>query len=435
MPSATIKKTNVHARNETNGYMSFESRLLNLYELSPLGYQSLDVNGCFLYVNKAWLDFFGYERENVISHWFGDFLAIDDIERFKEKFSQFKKIGHVSEVEFDMVKKDGTTVPVTVNGTVSLDEKGNFSRTHCIISDHTEQRKTSELLKNTRQQFESIINFLPDPTFAINIKGEVIAWNHAMEALSGITAKDILGQGDYVYALPYYDSRRPIIIDLVLQPDIEIKKHYPFINRDKETLITEVFASAMKPEGKHLWVKASPLYDYQGKIIGAIESTRDITELKNSEHKLKTMYDELKEERSALREKNIALREILAHIEEEKSQITRQLKSNIDRVVMPIVKSLRLKVNERYQSYFELLENGLKDITSPFVNKLELKYSHLSPREIEICNMIRSGYASKDIAASLHISIHTVLKQRQRIRKKLEITHKDTNLTSYLKSL
>lgn len=284
----------------------------------------------------------------------------------------------------------------------------------------------------TCQHCASIIDFLPDPTFAVNMRGEVIAWNRAMEKLCGIPSAKILGQGDYVYALPYYGARRPIIIDLVLKPDVATERQYKFIKRENETLITEIFAPAIE---KYLWVKASPLYDDEGNKIGAIETTRDITDLKDSERNLREMNDRLEEERVALNEKNIALKEILTHIEEEKLQITRQLQANIDRVVMPIVKSLRLKVNEDDRNYFNHLENSLKDITSPFINKLELKYSRLSPREVEICGMIRSGQSSKDIAESLNVSVHTILKQRQRIRQKLEIANEATNLTSYLKSL
>ncbi|MBN1211003.1 MAG: PAS domain-containing protein [candidate division Zixibacteria bacterium] len=291
---------------------------------------------------------------------------------------------------------------------------------------------TQRIIGNPRHQLEYIINFLPDPTFAVDFKGIVIAWNHAMEKLSGIPAKEILGEGDYAYAVPYYGIKRPILLDLIIQKDNKLEKLYPSITRDNDTLIVEVFAPAVKPSGKYLWVKASPLYDSQGKVVGAIEATRDITEIKKSQQALNAMYEKLKEERSALHEKNIALREILGHIEEEKLQISRQMKANIERVVMPVIKTLREKVKDNDREYFSLLENCLKDITAPFVNKLESRFSKLSPREIEICNMVKNGHSSKDIATALSISVHTVIKQRQRIRSKLGITNGSINLTSYL---
>ena len=42
-----------------------------------------------------------------------------------------------------------------------------------------------------------------------------------------------------------------------------------------------------------LWGKAGPLYDSQGKIVGAIESVRDITQHREAEKALQKAYDEL----------------------------------------------------------------------------------------------------------------------------------------------
>jgi len=294
---------------------------------------------------------------------------------------------------------------------------------------------TRDFTANPLQQIEYLINFLPDPTFAIDFEGRVIAWNRAMEELSGISAEEILGMGDYAYAIPYYGIRRPLLLDLILKPDKKIEKFYPFITRENETLITEVFIPGMKPSGKYMWVKASPLYDKQGCIAGAIEATRDITEIKRYQQKLEEMNEKLKAEQVALNEKNIALKEILSHIEEEKQQVSDNLRVNINRVIMPIIKNLRKRVNINDREYFTLLERCLKDITSPFINKLELRVAKLSPRELEICNMVKNGLSSKEIAGSLNISIHTVIKQRQRIRKKLGINNQGVNLITHLQAI
>ena len=48
---------------------------------------------------------------------------------------------------------------------------------------------------------------------------KVLAWNRALEQLSGISAGDIVGKGDYEYSIWLYGKRRPILIDLVLHPD------------------------------------------------------------------------------------------------------------------------------------------------------------------------------------------------------------------------
>lgn len=127
-----------------------------------------------------------------------------------------------------------------------------------------------------------IISYLPDPTLVVDLEGRVIAWNQAMEDLSGAPRDEMLGRGDYEYALPFYGERRPVLVDLVLRPDSEIEKRYPFIERDNDTLVTEVYLPSFKG-GRYLWNYARPLYDSAGNVVGAIESVRDVTQRKRAE--------------------------------------------------------------------------------------------------------------------------------------------------------
>jgi PAS domain S-box-containing protein len=126
-----------------------------------------------------------------------------------------------------------------------------------------------------------IINFLPDATFVINREGRVMAWNKAIESLTGITARDVVGKAEYEYALPFYGAKRPILVDLVLNPSHDtLEDLYSVIQREGDTLVAEVFIPHLKPGGAYLWAKAAPLFDDAGEIVGAIETIRDITEQK-----------------------------------------------------------------------------------------------------------------------------------------------------------
>jgi len=131
---------------------------------------------------------------------------------------------------------------------------------------------------------EAIIQFLPDATFVIDMAGKVIAWNSAMEMLTSIPAEAILGKGNYEYALPFYKERRPILADLVFMPEVEIEKKYDTVKRvGADTLVVEIFIPDFRPGGVYLWAKASPLYNSNGEIVGAIETIRDITDRKRAE--------------------------------------------------------------------------------------------------------------------------------------------------------
>jgi len=129
------------------------------------------------------------------------------------------------------------------------------------------------------------IDFLPDPTFAIDLMGRVLLWNRAMETLTQIKAEDIVGKGDHEYSLPFYGERRPILIDMVLQDNAGIEEKYNYIWRERDSLYAETMVLHTK---KSLWGKASPIYGDDGcRIIGAIESIRDITDSKRSEEALR----------------------------------------------------------------------------------------------------------------------------------------------------
>ena len=77
-----------------------ERKFRLLYECSPVPYQSLDEEGTIREVNQAWLTALGYEREDVLGTWFGEYLAGDGVERFAEGFKRFKERGQINEIEY-----------------------------------------------------------------------------------------------------------------------------------------------------------------------------------------------------------------------------------------------------------------------------------------------------------------------------------------------
>ena len=166
------------------------------------------------------------------------------------------------------------------------------------------KKRVSELeqaLKTSEQHLRQIINFLPDATFAIDTQGKVIAWNRAIQEMTGIKARDMLGKGDYEYAIPFYGDRRPVLIDLVGHWNEEVQKKYRYVKKDGDSLVSETYDPLVKVGG-YLWNKASLLYDNDGEIIGAIESIRDITarrmaesERRKSEQKYRDILEGIEE--------------------------------------------------------------------------------------------------------------------------------------------
>ena len=149
------------------------------------------------------------------------------------------------------------------------------------------QKRAEASVRDHERREADIINFLPDATFAIDTRGVVIAWNRAMEKMTGVGAKDVLGKGNFEYALPFYHERRPLLINLVLDNDPAIAEKYPFVKKEGRTLFSEIkIPHFNEGRGAALWFTASPLYDTGGTIVGAIESIREITEWKRTEEAL-----------------------------------------------------------------------------------------------------------------------------------------------------
>jgi PAS domain S-box-containing protein len=148
------------------------------------------------------------------------------------------------------------------------------------------RQKDQELLAG---RFQDIIEFLPDATFVVDRDGRVIAWNRATEEMTGVSKREILGQGDYAHAIPFYGQRRPMLIDLANQGDPGQSAEYDYMERKGRDRYAEVFLPGLyRGRGAYIWAVASPLLDRDGRVVGAIESIRDVTERKlmEEEHDL-----------------------------------------------------------------------------------------------------------------------------------------------------
>jgi PAS domain S-box-containing protein len=171
------------------------------------------------------------------------------------------------------------------------DPRSQFAELMHKIRQAVDKRKAETNLHESEKRLSDIINFLPDPMLAIDRDGVVVAWNLAMEEVTGIPAREMRGKGNYEYAIPFYGDRRPLLIDLIFEPDERISPHYSGIIREKDILIAETYYPRPKGRPMTVMAKASPLYNQAGEVVGAIESIRDITSRKLAEDELRSAYE------------------------------------------------------------------------------------------------------------------------------------------------
>ena len=185
------------------------------------------------------------------------------------------------EIEF----QDGTVMDRYSSPIIGRDGK-HYGRTW-TFRDITDHKRAEDALRESEQRLADIIDFLPDATFAVDKNGLVIAWNRAMEEMTGVGRKDMIGQGDHAYTIPFYGKRRQQLLDLLDKDDNEIISNYQYVQRKGNLLYAETFTPALRcGRGAYVWATAGPIFDASGNRIGAIESIRDITERKQEQEKL-----------------------------------------------------------------------------------------------------------------------------------------------------
>ena len=131
----------------------------------------------------------------------------------------------------------------------------------------------------------------------------------------------------------------------------------------------------------------------------------------------------------------LILGEILGQIEGERETTRATVVQNIEENVAPLVQKIKALASTPQEALLEMLEEDLRQITSDFSSGLRQKFHGLTPRQLQICRMIKNGHTSKEIAESLGTSLLTVHKHREAIRDKLGIKNRGINLNSYLQSL
>ncbi|MFH0875981.1 MAG: PAS domain S-box protein [archaeon] len=256
----------------------------------------INKEGRYTYASAGVEKILGYSPEEIIEKTPFHFMPKNEQERIKKKIYLIqKKRKKIYDLANWNIAKDGKKVCLLTNGIPIYDEKGNFSGYRGIDKDITNSILSELSLNIERHKLNDIIDFLPDATFVIDSNKKVIAWNKAIEKMTGVKKEEILGKGNYEYSLPFYGKRRPILIDLVFMSDIKLKRKYDFIKKEGNTIYGEVFVpKTYRGKGAYLWGSASLLFDENGKTTGAIESIRDISERKKAEKNItqwKERYD------------------------------------------------------------------------------------------------------------------------------------------------
>jgi PAS domain S-box-containing protein len=257
-----------------------------------------DLAGNFISVNQAGERITGYWEEELVKMNIQQLASEDSLKLLRGFQYQRMPQDQSTNYEMEIVTKFDSRVYLDVNIT-PIYKGGKAVAVQGIARDVTQRKMKEAAVIETADNLESFISFLPDATMAIDLEGRVVVWNTAMEELTDIKAEEMLGKGDYEYALAFYNKRRPIMVDMVLRPE-EVQQYYSIVEVDKYTVISEFDTPFLRGEGHYLWGQAMPWYDKKGNLIGAIESLRDITERYKSRQQLKEAEEKVRRDRKCL---------------------------------------------------------------------------------------------------------------------------------------
>lgn len=168
-------------------------------------------------------------------------LVQQSISSGMELEAQGKKI-LPSVVEIQQKHKDGKLIWVEIVTQIMYDTQGKRSGVIGVSRDITRRKETEAELNESRQQLMDIIDFLPDATFVIDNDKKVIAWNKAIEEMTGVSKRDMIGQGNHAYTIPFYGKRQRQLLDLIDDPNPEIESRYTnFYRKDNSSLISLIY--------------------------------------------------------------------------------------------------------------------------------------------------------------------------------------------------
>jgi PAS domain S-box-containing protein len=294
-----------------------------------------------------------------------------------------------------------------------------------------------EIARNlAEQKYYLITSAAIDAIITITHEGKISFWNPAAEKIFGYKKEEIMGKNLHLIIAPgkYHDRYKKGFEKFKLTgkgPLIGRLIELTAIKKDGTEFPIGLSLSAAKVDGS--WIS-----------IGIV---RDITQRKMDEKALwnahiileKTVEQrtaELKKANIELSETNVALKILLKKSSEQSNEIEKRVLNNIDNLVLPYLEELLSKLkNENNRLICSSIKKNLELITSSFSQSLSLKYRNLTPREIQVADLIRHGKTTKEIAQLLGISSFTIETYRANLRKKFDLKNKKMNLGSFLKSI
>lgn len=277
-------------------------------------------------------------------------------------------------------------------------------------------KQAEKELQDIKQKWMSLVENTNDFIMIIDDKGKIQYINRAIPPHS---VNQVVGKTLYDFAAPEHH-------EMIKQA----------VTRVFERRVQGSYTSNVKHPTGIQWFETTmiPIIEEE-KVRSAMSFNKIITERLKGETALKKRTQELELKTKTLEDVNRAMNVLLQKREKDKTDIEDNVLTNVKELIEPYFKKIKkTMLNERQKTFLNIIESNMDEIISPCTRGVSLKYLTLTPKEIQIANLIKHGYSSKIIAQIMNISPRTVDTHRKNIRKKIGLEKRNENLRSYLLS-
>jgi PAS domain S-box-containing protein len=250
-----------------------EAKYRELFETSVDGIATSDMDGRFTDCNQACQRMLGYSLDEMKKLTYQQ-LTPEKWHKMETKIIQEQtlKKGFTVEYEKEIIRKDGTMIPVSNRAWATFDENGKPKAMWGIVRDITERKRTEESFRD-RALLASLVESSDDAIIGKTLDGVIVSWNSGAQKTYGYAAEDVIGKH----------------VSILVPPEIQddVTKFLDSIKRGEH--VDRYRTVRVRKDGSRIDVSitVSPIKDANGKIIGASTIARDITERKRMENELR----------------------------------------------------------------------------------------------------------------------------------------------------
>ena len=230
----------------------YAGEVQDLYNKAPCGYHSLDENGVFVRINDTELSWLGYQRHEIIGvKRFSDLVTAEDAELFRADFPRFLEQGRICDLEYQMVRKDGSRFPVIVNSEALRDRDGRFLMSRGMIFDNSERRRAEEERRRSEEKFRGIFENAPFGIFQTALDSRIISVNPAMARMFGYLSPEQMTEeaSDGIIGFFAHPEQRAGIMQRALAREGYTQDELEYRRRDGSHFVVRFNMRAVHAEG------------------------------------------------------------------------------------------------------------------------------------------------------------------------------------------